>query len=196
MTPRCVISSHHRHTLDAQSSQSLCYLHAARQTGLCGRTLIEFARRDGVALPASEIGAGDIVQVGLDAGGGQDAVTGIVFRANEARITVSFDEYPDIDEPLTLVKLANEVTFKRYRQMLDKLARDNGCSPLTQVLFGHTQPSIAAKPTPIDVRALLFPPPNCAALYQKLCIWRGRSSDSCFATTRPLAFHSLVFYCT
>jgi hypothetical protein len=48
-------------------------------------------------------------QVGLLPESGRESVTGVVYRLNERTVTVSFDDYPDIDEPLTLVRLTNEV---------------------------------------------------------------------------------------
>jgi hypothetical protein len=92
---------------------------------------------------------GDIVQVGL--GTSTELVSGIVSRSGDFRITVSFDEYPDIEEPLTLVKLANEVTFKRYRQALDKLVKTDQPTELRSILFGHSKPSMQSKPLPLQV---------------------------------------------
>ena len=109
-------SSAHRavHREKELEAQGKCVRHMWVQearSGLCGRSLVDFGRNDGALLPQSDIGPGDIVQIGaLPPGSSQEPTTGIVYRVNQNKITVSFDDYPDeIDEPTTLIRLGNEV---------------------------------------------------------------------------------------
>ena len=118
------------------------------------QSLVDFARNDGALLPASDLGSGDIVSVGLQAPSGQAPLTGVVFRINETRVTVSFEEYPEeIEEPTTLVRLGNEVTFRRYREALEGLGKSEDSCRLRNILFGHTMPTFNDRPppyTPLD----------------------------------------------
>ncbi len=113
------------------------------------QSLVDFSRNDGALLPASDLGSGDIVSVGLQAPSGQAPLTGVVFRINETRVTVSFEEYPDeIEEPTTLVRLGNEVTFRRYREALETLGKSEDSCRLRNILFGHTMPTFNDHPPP------------------------------------------------
>ena len=106
-------------------------------TGLFGRVLVEFRRRDGLALPESELACGDIVSVGRDK---DEKVSGVVHRLGIDVITVSFEELPDLGgETVTLFKVANEVTYQRYSKALEKLEKNDMCE-LVSVLFGSKEP--------------------------------------------------------
>lgn len=113
------------------------------KTALFGRVLVEFERIDKKTLPDHEIGSGDIVQIvskSLEPG---EVISGVVVKVSVGLISASFDEYPDVGEPVTLLKLANEVTYKRYKEALDRLEKNDSC-PLKDVMFGIREPDFVS----------------------------------------------------
>ncbi|KAM4618985.1 DNA-binding protein SMUBP-2 [Polymixia lowei] len=121
-------------------------------TGLYGRTLVILEPRKHIGLsvlPSNSFGPGDIVGL-YDMGGCSAASqlgTGIVTRISQASITVAFEDSQDglnveSDSLYNLLKLANDVTYKRMKRALNAL---NGyssgpASNLIGVLFGYSEP--------------------------------------------------------
>ncbi|XP_076027106.1 DNA-binding protein SMUBP-2 [Genypterus blacodes] len=125
----------------------------SQSTGLYGRTvlILEPRKHQGVSsLPSNSFGPGDIV--GLYEGGGCQAdsqiSTGIVTRVSQASVSVAFEDSKDglsfeTDSLYNLLKLANDVTYKRMKRALNVL-NGYGAGPacgLINVLFGDSTPS-------------------------------------------------------
>ncbi|XP_021307071.1 DNA-binding protein SMUBP-2 isoform X2 [Sorghum bicolor] len=82
------------------------------QTGLMGKTLLEFQPNKGDVLPAHKFGTHDVVALKpnkADAGSASLG-QGVVYRLKDSSITVAFDDIPEdgLNSPLRLEKLANE----------------------------------------------------------------------------------------
>uniref|UniRef100_A0A7N6BYW2 DNA-binding protein SMUBP-2 n=1 Tax=Anabas testudineus TaxID=64144 RepID=A0A7N6BYW2_ANATE len=131
----------------------------SQSTGLYGRTVVVLEPRKHLgfsSLPSNNFGPGDIVGL-YDTGGctvTSQIGTGIVTRVSQASISVAFDDSKDglsfdNDAVYNLLKLANDVTYKRMKRALNALnAYRNGPSAnLINVLFGETQPSSQSQPT-------------------------------------------------
>lgn len=96
-----------------------------------GRVLVTFAKQHDEQLPANTLGHGDIVQIvchgpGADASAAeskQKGDSGVVWRSTAKSITVALDDFPErgLQDPLSLIRLANDVTYKRYHEALDTL---------------------------------------------------------------------------
>uniref|UniRef100_A0A6Q2ZM91 DNA-binding protein SMUBP-2 n=1 Tax=Esox lucius TaxID=8010 RepID=A0A6Q2ZM91_ESOLU len=145
-------------------SKGVCLLKlqiGSQSTGLYGRSLIvlEPRRHMGVSiLPSNNFGPGDIVGV-YDLDGckpSSQVCTGVVTRASQSAITVACEDPPDrlnLDTELyNLLKLANDVTYKRMKKALTTL---NGyssgpASDLISVLFGYSEPSCNSQPSELS----------------------------------------------
>ncbi|KAG7262658.1 hypothetical protein CRUP_012537 [Coryphaenoides rupestris] len=136
-------------------SKGVCLLKlqiASQSTGLYGRTLVVLEPRKHIGvpvLPSNSFGPGDIV--GLYGAGGCSATsqigTGIVTKASQTSVTVAFEDGQDevnveTDSLYNLLKLANDVTYKRMKRALNTLnGYSNGpASNLINVLFGYSEP--------------------------------------------------------
>ncbi|XP_037307190.1 DNA-binding protein SMUBP-2 [Pungitius pungitius] len=133
----------------------------SQSTGLYGRTVIILEPRKYLgfsSLPSNSFGPGDIVGL-YDTGGCTPASqigTGIVTRVSQASISVAFDDSKDglrfdTDALHNLLKLANDVTYKRMKNALNTL---NGYSHgpaanLINVLFGDSKPSHQSQPNEV-----------------------------------------------
>ncbi|KAL5538142.1 hypothetical protein UlMin_022594 [Ulmus minor] len=129
------------------------------QTGLMGKTLLEFQSTKGDVLPAHKFGTHDVVvlkpnkaDVGAPALG-----QGVVYRLKDSSITVAFDEIPEegLNSPLRLEKVANEVTYRRMKDaliLLSKGVQKGPAADLVPVLFGDRPPTVTKK----DVKFSLF----------------------------------------
>ncbi|KAF6333207.1 immunoglobulin mu DNA binding protein 2 [Rhinolophus ferrumequinum] len=147
-------------SLKELQSRGVCLLKlqvSSQQTGLYGRLLVTFEPRRGVSagvLPSNSFTSGDIV--GLYDEGSQLA-TGILTRITQKSVTVAFDEANDFQLSLDressyrLVKLANDVTYKRLKKALITLKKYHSgpaCS-LIEVLFSDSAPSPASELQPL-----------------------------------------------
>lgn len=126
----------------------------SQHTGMYGRLLVIFEPRKCIGLsvlPSNTFGPGDII--GLYQAEGQALPTqlgsGVVTRATQASLTVAFDDTQDgtnldRDGLYNLMKLANDVTYRRLSSALKSLnGYSNGpASHLISVLFGYSQPGI------------------------------------------------------
>ncbi|XP_045870917.1 DNA-binding protein SMUBP-2 [Meles meles] len=141
-------------------SRGVCLLKlqvSSQRTGLYGRLLVTLEPRRCVAaaaLPSNSFTSGDIV--GLYDEGSQLA-TGILTRITQRSVTVAFDESHDFqlsldrEQTYRLLKLANDVTYKRLKKALITLKKYHSgpaCS-LIDVLFGGSAPSPASEIQPL-----------------------------------------------
>ncbi|XP_066488369.1 DNA-binding protein SMUBP-2 [Tiliqua scincoides] len=126
-----------------------------QRTGLYGQLLVTFQpRKRGLEaeLPCNSFGPGDIVGLYETAGQNDQLATGIVTRITPRSITVAIDEPQsslvnlDQENSYRLLKLANDVTYKRLRRALNLLNQYHSgpASGLIDVLFYSSEPSYAS----------------------------------------------------
>ncbi|XP_012521067.1 PREDICTED: DNA-binding protein SMUBP-2 [Propithecus coquereli] len=144
-------------------SRGVCLLKlqvSSQCTGLYGRLLVTFKpRRCGlvVPLPSNSFTSGDIVGLYDAASEGRQLATGILTRITQKSATVAFDESHDFQLSLDgehsyrLLKLANDVTYKRLKKALIALKKYHSgpASLLIEVLFGTSAPSPASEINPV-----------------------------------------------
>lgn len=153
---------------NAAAGVSLARLSVTDTTsGLFGRTLLTLSDPLGRALPAHSFTVGDIgglrapgtmgVKAEDVASGGnlraQYEATGVITKVTESSLTIALDDSDDstatgaagrsvtaLGDKVRLDKLADDVTFKRLRDTLDRLAKgDFGlASRVFSLLFGNT----------------------------------------------------------
>jgi len=117
-------------------------------TGLGGRALVTLKPQHAVhGLTAHRFTPGDIVS--LRHGESKGGAEGIVYRASEKSVVVAFDEVPELlDPPLSLMMLANDITFQRRRDAITNLRKNQQVGETTRmvnVLF-HGLPPCQAPP--------------------------------------------------
>ncbi|XP_038307402.1 DNA-binding protein SMUBP-2-like isoform X1 [Canis lupus familiaris] len=138
-------------------SRGVCLLKlqvSSQRTGLYGRLLVTLEPRrctSAAVLPSNSFTSGDIV--GLYDEGNQLA-TGILTRITQRSVTVAFDASHDFQLSLDrdrerayrLLKLANDITYKRLKKALITLKKYHSgpASSLIEVLFGGSAPSPAS----------------------------------------------------
>ncbi|XP_045711093.1 DNA-binding protein SMUBP-2 [Phyllostomus hastatus] len=141
-------------SLKELQSRGVCLLKlqlSSQRTGLYGQLLATLEPRRGTStcvLPSSSLSSGDIV--GLYGEGGQLA-TGVLTRITQKSVTVAFDQSSDFqlssdhETSYRLLKLANDVTYKRMKAALIALRKHRAgpASALIEVLFGDAAPSPA-----------------------------------------------------
>nr|XP_057932312.1 DNA-binding protein SMUBP-2 isoform X1 [Doryrhamphus excisus] len=134
----------------------------SQSTGLYGRVVVVLEPRKYLglsSLPSNSFGPGDIV--GLYDSSGCSATsqisTGIVTRVSQASISVAFDDSKDgvsfdTDALYSLLKLANDVTYKRMKRALNVLNgyKNGPAANLISVLFGEAKPSSLSRPDKIE----------------------------------------------
>ncbi|KAG6009525.1 hypothetical protein E4U21_002161 [Claviceps maximensis] len=130
------------------------------RTGLGGKTLLELAPNGATCttgqLPEHGIRAGDIVLVAEQPAGGarkrevreleKKASRGVVTKVQRAAVYVALDEGRDevsLPGRLWLVKLADEVTYRRMNLSMNKLQAmsESDYSSFIRVLFGLSSPT-------------------------------------------------------
>ncbi|KAI6913595.1 DNA helicase [Hortaea werneckii] len=134
----------------------------SQRTGLGGKTLLELGIDPAVGggeLHEHGFRVGDICAVAEQPKGAEkkkereskekEGVEGVVTKVQKEAITVALDK-EEVDIPggkLWLVKLANDVTYKRLNLTMTKLQKmqPSEHSQLTQVLFGQTSPTPLAE---------------------------------------------------
>ncbi|XP_045893560.1 DNA-binding protein SMUBP-2 [Micropterus dolomieu] len=134
----------------------------SQSTGLYGRTVVVLEPRKHLgflSLPSNSFGPGDIVGL-YDTGGCTAASqigTGIVTRVSQASVSVAFDDSKgglsfDTDALYNLLKLANDVTYKRMKKALNELNgyRNGPAANLINVLFGESKPSSQSQPNEVE----------------------------------------------
>ncbi|XP_040895261.1 DNA-binding protein SMUBP-2 [Toxotes jaculatrix] len=135
---------------------------ASQSTGLYGRTVVVLEPRKHLgfsSLPSNSFGPGDIVGL-YDTGGCSTASqigTGIVTKVSQGSVSVAFDDSKDglsldTDALYSLLKLANDITYKRMKNALNALnGYSNGpAANLINVLFGDTKPSSQSQPNEVN----------------------------------------------
>ncbi|KAF7146268.1 hypothetical protein RHSIM_Rhsim04G0100100 [Rhododendron simsii] len=122
------------------------------QTGLMGKTLLEFQSNKGDVLPAHKFGTHDVVVLKPNKAdlGSPPLGQGVVYRLKDASITIAFDDIPEdgLNSPLRLEKLANEVTYRRMKDTLIQLSKGvlkGPAADLVPVLFGERLPTMSKK---------------------------------------------------
>ncbi|XP_072826586.1 DNA-binding protein SMUBP-2 isoform X2 [Vicugna pacos] len=147
-------------SLKELQSRGVCLLKlqvSSQRTGLYGRLLVAFEPRkcaSAAVLPSNGFTSGDIV--GLYDESGQLA-TGILTRITPKLVTVAFDESHDLQLSLDrensyrLLKLANDITYKRLKKALITLKKYHSgpASSLIEVLLGGAAPSPASEIPPL-----------------------------------------------
>uniref|UniRef100_UPI00358FDB35 DNA-binding protein SMUBP-2-like n=1 Tax=Myxine glutinosa TaxID=7769 RepID=UPI00358FDB35 len=126
-----------------------------QHTGMYGRTIISFEARkvrQKVELPSNCFGPGDIVGLFDSMGEGlsKQLASGIVTKVTTDYVTIAFEESLDAlslpsEGMFHLLKLANDVTYKRLKRALHLLNnfRAGPASGLISALFGNSEPNIA-----------------------------------------------------
>ncbi|KAH0294143.1 DNA helicase [Aureobasidium namibiae CBS 147.97] len=140
---------------------------SAQRTGLGGKSLVELSLDPAIAgtetqLPEHGLRVGDIVGVSEQPKGAEKKkerqdmekkqIQGVVVKVLREIIVVALDK-DEVDIPggkLWLVKLANDVTYKRMNQVMTKLLKmpESEHSTLMRVLFGQ---SLAVSVQPRDL---------------------------------------------
>ncbi|GLT29441.1 hypothetical protein SLA2020_043100 [Shorea laevis] len=115
------------------------------QTGLMGKTLLEFQSIKGDVLPAHEFGTHDVVVLKLNKADSGSPALGQGFLS-----TVAFDDIPEegLNSPLRLEKLANEVTYRSMKDALIQLSKGvlkGPAADLVPFLFGERPPTFSKK---------------------------------------------------
>ncbi|EOY09337.1 DNA-binding protein, putative isoform 3 [Theobroma cacao] len=156
------------------------------QTGLMGKSLLEFQSTKGDVLPAHKLGTHDVVVLKPNkADIGSPALgQGVVYRLKDSSITVAFDDVPEdgLNSPLRLEKVANEVTYRRMKDALIQLSKavlKGPAADLVPVLFGERLPSVSKK-------GVTFTPFNSSLDHsQKDAILKALSSKDVFLLHGP-----------
>ncbi|GMP63614.1 hypothetical protein CsSME_00025236 [Camellia sinensis var. sinensis] len=149
-------------TLDAAQKKGFSILNLKcvdAQTGLMGKSLLEFQSTKGDVLPAHKFGIHDVVVLKPNKAdlGSPPLGQGVVYCLKDSSITVAFDDIPEegLNSPLRLEKGANEVTYRRMKDTLIHLSKGVLRGPaanLVPVLFGERPPTVSKK----DVTFSLF----------------------------------------
>jgi len=119
---------------------------ADERSGLGGRTLLVLEPTREGDLPAHRFQPGDIVAIRPAKGStaGAATATAVVYRVLPRRITVALDVDPDepFDEPLRLDRVANDVTYRRLKEGLERLRTytRGPAARLRETLFGLRDP--------------------------------------------------------
>ncbi|XP_007256031.3 DNA-binding protein SMUBP-2 [Astyanax mexicanus] len=124
----------------------------SQRTGMHGRLLVSFEPRKSAnpsVLPSNSFGPGDIVGLYASEGCSQpnQLCSGVVTRVTQTSITVAIDDTHDgvnldSDGLFNIMKLANDVTYKRLTRALNSLNgyRGGPAANLISVLFGYSEP--------------------------------------------------------
>eukprot|EP00088_Acartia_fossae_P006397 TRINITY_DN12950_c0_g1_i6.p1 TRINITY_DN12950_c0_g1~~TRINITY_DN12950_c0_g1_i6.p1 ORF type:complete len:989 (-),score=212.71 TRINITY_DN12950_c0_g1_i6:60-3026(-) len=118
----------------------------SQKTGLYGRTVISLINRNSVEFPAHKLSSGDIV--GLIKQGDETEkpeVSGVILEVRSNSLSIAFQEDSDIvniheDHQFAVLKLANDVTYKRLNTALNNLTK-LGSHKIADILLGQAEPS-------------------------------------------------------
>ncbi|RDI83427.1 hypothetical protein Vi05172_g6463 [Venturia inaequalis] len=137
---------------------------SSQRTGFGGKTVLDLELDSAVGggdIPEHGIRVGDIVGVQEQPSGSakkkekadsqRNGVNGVVLKVQPASVSVALDK-DDVDVPggkLWIVKLANDVTYKRMNQTMTRLQKfsESEYSSFIRVLFGQSSPT----PLPKDL---------------------------------------------
>ncbi|XP_069480230.1 DNA-binding protein SMUBP-2 [Ambystoma mexicanum] len=151
-----------------------------QRTGLYGRLLLTFEPRKfevEAVLPSNNFGPGDIVGLYESTAGTSPLATGIVTRVTQKSLTAAFDESHDgalsvdRENAYRLLKLANDVTYKRIKQALNILNQYHAgpASNLIAVLFNESDPSPPTDSKPLEFRNKCLDDSQKEAVSYSLC---------------------------
>ncbi|KAM1197365.1 hypothetical protein ACFX2I_008967 [Malus domestica] len=122
------------------------------QTGLMGKSLLEFQSTNADVLPPHKFSTHDVVVLKPNKAdlGAPALGQGVVYRLKDSSITIAFDDVPEdgLNSPLRLEKLGNEVTYRRMKDALIQLSKGvqkGPASDLISVLFGERTPTVSKK---------------------------------------------------
>lgn len=149
-------------SLKELQSRGVCLLKlqvSSQRTGLYGQRLVTFEPRKfgpAVLLPSNSFTSGDIVGL-YDTNESSQLATGVLTRITQKMVTVAFDESHDFqlnldrENTYRLLKLANDVTYKRLKKALLTLKKYHSgpASSLIDVLLGGSAPSPATEISPL-----------------------------------------------
>ncbi|KAL9241050.1 hypothetical protein vseg_015208 [Gypsophila vaccaria] len=156
------------------------------QTGLMGKTLLEFQSTKADVLPPHKFGPHDVVLLKLNKADPSSSPLGqgVVYRIKDSSLTVAFDDIPEdgLNNSLRLEKVANEVTYRRMKETLAQLSKGVQKGPaaeLVPVLFGEMPPLRSKKD-------ITFSPVNMNLDHsQKAAISKALSSNNIFLLHGP-----------
>uniref|UniRef100_A0A224YIC1 DNA helicase n=1 Tax=Rhipicephalus zambeziensis TaxID=60191 RepID=A0A224YIC1_9ACAR len=160
-----------KYSLKELQSKGLCITKLVldcAHTGLYGRSVCKFRScHHGAPLPSHGFSNGDIVGVVVASDAAREVIcSGVVSSVASANITLAFDEGRDTLDAddgriFNLLKLANDVTYRRLKRTLEKLrkTREIRYSNLIEILFGTVSPteapiSTSQKPIEFSNKAL------------------------------------------
>uniref|UniRef100_A0A8C5LCH1 DNA-binding protein SMUBP-2 n=1 Tax=Jaculus jaculus TaxID=51337 RepID=A0A8C5LCH1_JACJA len=150
-------------SLKELQSRGVCLLKlqiSSQRTGLYGQRLVTFEPRKciaGAELPSNSFSSGDIVGLYDATNENGQLATGVLTRITQKSVTVAFDETHDFqlsldrDSLYRLLKLANDVTYKRLKKALTTLRKfqSGPASSLIEVLLAGSPPSPASEIAPL-----------------------------------------------
>ncbi|XP_073067097.1 uncharacterized protein [Primulina eburnea] len=118
------------------------------QTGLMGKSLMEFHSNKGDVLPPHKFGNHDVVVLKPNKAdlGSPPLGQGVVYRIKDSSITVAFDDIPE--EGLNIPLRLEKVTYRRMKDTLIQLSKGVQKGPaadLVPVLFGERPPTVSKK---------------------------------------------------
>ncbi|KAM9301529.1 DNA-binding protein SMUBP-2 [Gastrophryne carolinensis] len=151
-------------SLNELQKKGVCLLKlqvASQKTGLYGRLLVTFTPKKYSAeavLPTNSFSSGDIVGLYESSSPSEPLATGIVSGITQKLINVAFDESHSealnlgSDNTYRLLKLANDVTYKRIKKALTTLSQYHSgpAIHLVDVLFGLSEPSSTGLARPVE----------------------------------------------
>ncbi|XP_077549705.1 DNA-binding protein SMUBP-2-like isoform X2 [Haemaphysalis longicornis] len=144
-----------KYSVKELQSKGLCITKlvlASAHTGLYGRTIGKFRScHYGAPLPSHGFSNGDIVGVAVASDPAREVIcSGVVSSVAQANITLAFDEGREVlgsddGRIFNLLKLANDVTYRRLKRTLEALrrCREVRYSSLVEILFGTSSPTEA-----------------------------------------------------
>ncbi|KAL8873118.1 MAG: hypothetical protein Q9174_001365 [Haloplaca sp. 1 TL-2023] len=155
-----LLSSHAPRTLARAGLAITNLTFSSQRTGMGGKTVVELVQDSAVGsgvLAEHGIRVGDIVRVGQQPKGGEkktekqdmesNGSEGVIVRVGQKVVQVALDKEGDDSDRfggrLWVVKLANDVTYKRMNQTMKKLEKmgESDYSTLTRILFGLDSPA-------------------------------------------------------
>lgn len=154
-----------KYSLKELQSKGLCITKLVldcAHTGLYGRSVCKFRScHHGAPLPCHSFSNGDIVGVVVASDATREVIcSGVVSSVTSANITLAFDEGRDTLDAddgriFNLLKLANDVTYRRLKRTLEKLrkTRETRYCNLIEILFGtvsSTEAPITTSQKPIE----------------------------------------------
>ncbi|KAL8990249.1 MAG: hypothetical protein Q9177_001057 [Variospora cf. flavescens] len=177
-----LLSTHSPRTLSRAGLAITNLSLSSQRTGLGGKTVLELEQDSAVGgeeLSDHGIRVGDIVKVGQQPKGGEkklekrsmegEGLEGVIVRIGRKAVQVALDKEEDEGDGLSgmlwVVKLANDITYKRMNWTMEKLKKmEEGEYPtLMRVLFGLDSPTPIAQDLDVpseQLRALDFIDPT------------------------------------